>query len=169
VEDDSPYPVTGPDLSWGPPPGPAPVAAPPVLASWWRRAAGAVVDLLITFAVYLLGVALTLLTDPDGTAEPPTVGGVVVITGAVLIPVVWIWNRGRQQGRSGQSLGRSLTGTRLVSAATGEPIGSGPAFSRDVMHLLDLPLLIGFLWPLGDRRRQTFADKAAKTLVVLGS
>ncbi|WP_421742471.1 RDD family protein [Cellulomonas sp.] len=166
MTDDSPYPVVGPDLSWGPPPVPAAAPEPPLYAPWWQRALGAVVDVLVTFAVYLLGVALTLLTDPDGTAEPPTVGGVVVVAGAVLIPVVWIWNRGRQQGRSGQSLGRSLTGTRLVSATTGQPIGSGPALSRDLLHVLDLPLLVGFLWPLGDRRRQTFADKAAGTVVV---
>ncbi len=159
MEEDSQYLVTGP----------APLPLPPAFASWWRRAAGAVVDVLVTFAVYLLGVALTLLTDPDGTAEPPTLGGVVVIAGAVLIPVVWIWNRGVQQGRSGQSLGRSLTGTRLVSAATGQPIGSGPALSRDVTHLLDLPLLLGFLWPLWDSRRQTFADKTSQTVVLRGA
>lgn len=166
MTDDSPSPVVGPDLSWGAPPAAEPVPAPPRYAPWWQRAAGAVVDVLVTFAVYLLGVALTLLTDPDGTAEPPTVGGVVVVAGAVLIPVVWIWNRGGQQGRSGQSLGRSLTGTRLVSAATGQPIGAGPALNRDIAHLLDLPLLVGFLWPLWDRRRQTFADKTARTVVV---
>ena len=166
MTDDSPYPVVGPDLSFGSPFEPAPASTAPRYAPWWLRAAGAVVDVLVTFAVYLLGIALTLLTDPDGTAEPPTLGGVVVIAGAVLIPVVWIWNRGGQQGRSGQSLGRSLTGTRLVATATGQPVGAGPALNRDLRHLLDLPLLIGFLWPLWDRRRQTFADKTSRTVVV---
>ncbi|WP_456844339.1 RDD family protein [Cellulomonas sp. P5_C6] len=141
-------------------------AAHSPLAGWWRRAAGAVVDVLVTFAVYLLGVALSVLTDPQPPPTHPTVGGVVVIVGAVLIPVVWVWNRGGQQGRSGQSLGRSLTGTRLVSTVTDEPLGAGPAITRDVAHLLDLPLLLGFLWPLWDRRRQTFADKTASTVVV---
>ena len=164
MTDDSPYPVVGPDLSWGPPP----VPTPPRYAPWWQRAVGAVVDVLVTLAVYLVGVAVSILTDPDPAPAGPTVGGIITVVGAVLIPVVWIWNRGGQQGRSGQSLGRSLAGTRLVSAATGQPIGAGPALSRDIAHLLDLPLLVGFLWPLGDRRRQTFADKLARTVVLRG-
>jgi hypothetical protein len=41
------------------------------------------------------------------------------------------------------------------------------AFARDIVHLLDsLPCYIGFLWPLWDAKRQTFADKILSTVVV---
>ena len=50
---------------------------------------------------------------------------------------------------------------------TGEPIGGGMAFARDICHILDsLACYIGWLFPLWDARRQTFADKIISTVVV---
>jgi hypothetical protein len=41
------------------------------------------------------------------------------------------------------------------------------AFVRQICHILDaLPCYLGFLWPLWDRKCQTFADKIMHTLVV---
>jgi hypothetical protein len=41
------------------------------------------------------------------------------------------------------------------------------AFVRDFAHLLDvLSLGLGYLWPLWDARRQTFADKVVRSVVV---
>jgi uncharacterized RDD family membrane protein YckC len=52
----------------------------------------------------------------------------------------------------------------------GQPVGGGIAFVRDLCHILDgLPCIllpIGFLWPIWDSRRQTFADKIVNTVVV---
>jgi hypothetical protein len=60
-----------------------------------------------------------------------------------------------------------LLGIRLVSASTGQPVGFGRAVVRQLAHLLDaLPLMVGYLRPLWDERRQTFADKMCGTLVV---
>jgi uncharacterized RDD family membrane protein YckC len=69
-----------------------------------------------------------------------------------------------QQGISGQSLGRQLTRTMLVRSDTAAPIGFGAALLRQVCHLVEFG--IGFLWPLWDRRRQTFADKIVGSIVV---
>lgn len=58
-------------------------------------------------------------------------------------------------------------GTRLVSEGTGQPVGGLTAFLRSVAHLVDaLPCFVGYLWPIRDARRQTFADKLAGTVVV---
>jgi len=37
------------------------------------------------------------------------------------------------------------------------------------LHILDaLPLFLGFLWPIWDAKKQTFADKIIKSVVVKG-
>ena len=79
----------------------------------------------------------------------------------------WIWNRCIQAGRTGQSLGKRTLHLRLISENTGEPIGAGMAFARDICHILDsLACYIGWLFPLWDAKRQTFADKIISTVVI---
>jgi len=75
-----------------------------------------------------------------------------------------VWNSGYVQGTTGRSLGRRMTGTKLVSIETGQPVGFGRALTRQFCHVLDFG--IGFLRPLWDGKRQTFADKIVGTVVV---
>ena len=70
-------------------------------------------------------------------------------------------------GTTGQSYGKKIAGTRLILEATGQPPGGGLGIGRFFVHILDaLPCYLGFLWPLWDSKRQTFADKILKTVVV---
>ena len=70
-------------------------------------------------------------------------------------------------GQTGQSYGKKIAGTRLVLEATGQPPGGGLGIGRFFLHILDsIPCYIGYLWPLWDAKKQTFADKIVKTLVV---
>jgi uncharacterized RDD family membrane protein YckC len=79
----------------------------------------------------------------------------------------WIYNRCIQAGRTGQSLGKKTLHLRLISENTGEPIGTGMAFARDICHILDsLACYIGWLFPIWDAKRQTFADKIVSTVVI---
>jgi uncharacterized RDD family membrane protein YckC len=79
----------------------------------------------------------------------------------------WIYNRCIQAGRTGQSLGKRALHMRLISERTGEPIGGGMAFARDICHILDsLACYIGWLFPIWDAKRQTFADKIISTVVI---
>jgi len=79
----------------------------------------------------------------------------------------WIYNRCIQAGQTGQSLGKKTLHLRLISETTGEPIGAGMAFARDICHILDsLACYIGWLFPLWDAKRQTFADKIISTVVI---
>jgi Raf kinase inhibitor-like YbhB/YbcL family protein len=49
----------------------------------------------------------------------------------------------------------------------GQPVGSLMAFVRRFLHAVDaLPCFIGLLFPLWDIRRQTLADKLARTVVL---
>ncbi|MGK4581229.1 RDD family protein [Kitasatospora sp. HPMI-4] len=70
------------------------------------------------------------------------------------------------QGSSGQSLGQRAVNIRLVSETTGQPIGMGMAFVRQICHVLDGICCIGYLWPLWDGKKQTFADKIMSSVVV---
>ena len=40
------------------------------------------------------------------------------------------------------------------------------AFLRDLVHILDGVAYVGYLWPLWDDKRQTFADKIMRTIVI---
>jgi uncharacterized RDD family membrane protein YckC len=78
-----------------------------------------------------------------------------------------LWSSGYRQGTTGQSLGRQVMDTKLVSATTGAPIGFGTAFVRQIAHVIDgLPFYLGYFRPLWDARRQTFADSICETVVV---
>jgi len=77
-----------------------------------------------------------------------------------------VWNICLKQGSTGQSVGKGVIGTKLIGEETGQPIGALMAFVRQLAHILDGFCFIGYLWPLWDDKRQTFADKIMKTIVV---
>src|SRR6266702_2928219 len=84
-----------------------------------------------------------------------------------IIPVVNGYNRWYMAGTTGQSWGKKALNLKLVSDSTGTPIGPGLAFARDICHILDsLACYIGWLFPIWDAKRQTFADKIISTVVV---
>jgi hypothetical protein len=46
-------------------------------------------------------------------------------------------------------------------------VGAGLSIGRYFVHVLDaLPCYVGYLWPLVDEKKQTFADKILKTVVI---
>jgi uncharacterized RDD family membrane protein YckC len=78
---------------------------------------------------------------------------------------VWIW--GYRQGKTGSSAGKSLLKFKVVSDRTWRPIGFGQSMARLLVHIfLDSFFYVGFLWPLWDPQRQTFADKIVGTVCV---
>lgn len=140
-------------------------------AHWPLRAASMLVDQLIVIGPPLVAfvfVHALKLTDEKG--DPKGVGLVIWVAALIAALALGLWNRIFRDGTTGQSLGRQVTGTRLVSLATGRPIGLVMVLVRQLAHFLDnLPCIcvpIGFLWPLWDDKRQTFADKIVGTVVV---
>ncbi|WP_406635506.1 RDD family protein [Amycolatopsis sp. WGS_07] len=157
-------PQGGPSL--GAPPGQrAPGGYPqfagygPVYASWGQRAGAYLIDLAPLLAGLLAALLLTMVSGIAGT---------IVYALTILGNVAWtVVNRWINGGNTGQSLGKRVVGIKLVSEATGEPIGAGTAFVRDLAHALDsLAFALGFLWPLWDDKAQTFSDKILNTVVV---
>jgi len=80
--------------------------------------------------------------------------------------VIGIFNIVFKQGKTGQTWGKGILKLRLVKMETGQPVGPGTAFVRALCHVLDSILYIGYLWPLWDDLRQTFADKIMGTVVM---
>lgn len=145
------------------------------LASYGKRVGALLLDSLLAGAPVLLGYvflfAVMTATANPVTGEPDGSGALVgmlvwLVSWAVSVGLNW-WNRWVRQGRTGQSWGKSIVGTRLVGLSSGLPIGAGMAFVRDLAHNLDSgSMYIGYLWPLWDAQRQTFADKLCTTVVV---
>ena len=136
------------------------------LAEWPARVGAFLIDM----GIYVVGaiVGFTLV----GLLVPATQSVGLVIT---LFLVVWaaliafaVWNLGYRQGITGQSIGKRVVGLKLVGMESGAPVGFGMAILRQLAHTIDgMPLGIGYLWPLWDPIKQTFADKICSTVVVV--
>ena len=130
-----------------------PAANPAAYANWGQRVAAYLIDYVPIIVLELIGVIVHN----------------VAFSLLVLLASIgwWIYNRCIQAGRTGQSLGQKTLRLRLLGEKTGEPIGAGLAFARDICHILDsLACYIGWLFPIWDAKRQTFADKIVSTVVI---
>jgi uncharacterized RDD family membrane protein YckC len=138
------------------------------LASWLQRVPAYLIDFV---AALVPPLAAGVLLDPGAGRTMSQTASVAYLLLWFLGPAIWIYNRWVLQGRNGQSWGKQLLNTRLVRADDGQPVGGTIALLRDLAHLLDaLPCIlfpIGFLFPLWDPKRQTFADKIMNTVVVV--
>lgn len=154
----SPEPTPGygaPPPGYGDPfPGGVPAGSPfgqpggPQLAHWGLRAGGYLIDALISVAITFP----FLLVDES-------LGNVVSIAVAV--------GFGYLTGTTGQTPGRKVIGIKALREADGQVLGAGAGIGRQFLHILDaLPCLLGFFWPIWDAKKQTFADKIIKSVVV---
>jgi uncharacterized RDD family membrane protein YckC len=130
-----------------------PAVSPAAYANWGQRVGAYLIDYVPIFVLELIGFILR-----------NSIGFLLFFLASL---AWWIYNRCIQAGRTGQSLGKRTLHLRLISENTGEPIGAGMAFARDICHILDsLACYIGWLFPLWDAKRQTFADKIISTVVI---
>ncbi len=54
----------------------------------------------------------------------------------------------------------------MFKTGTTEPLGPGLTFVRQLAHILDgIPCLIGYLFPLWDKEKRTFADMVMNSRV----
>jgi uncharacterized RDD family membrane protein YckC len=127
------------------------------LAAWPNRVGGALIDGLIVGVPYGIGAAFAQNSDLA------IIGIIFYLIGIGL----GIWNVVIRQGSTGQTIGKQVLGLKLVGADTGQPVGAGKAFLRQLTHILDsAACYIGYLWPLWDEKKQTFADKINNTYVI---
>lgn len=127
------------------------------LASWPARAGAIGLDVLPGAAV-LTATALVAMTVPLRGGWWWACVGLGATAG------LWTGlNRLLLPGASGQSLGRKYFGITLVRS-DGSDAGPFRRLLRELAHLLDTaPVFLGWLWPLKDPHRRTFADVIART------
>ena len=134
-------------------------AVAPALAPWSARVGAFCVDVLLGLAVIAVMVLSAL--------SAPWMGWlwwVYVVAAAVVIAAMAV-NRLLLPTITGWSLGRAVFGI-AVRTRDGAAPGLLRLAARDLAHLLDTAaLFLGWLWPLWDRRRRTFADLLLRTEV----
>lgn len=127
------------------------VSSANALAPWHIRACAFAVDVLPAAAVATTMALVSFTVPPRGVWWwlSSCVLGIAVLAMLVnrlLLPTVYGW-----------SLGRALCGIVVVHR-DGGGIGAWGLLLRDLAHLLDTVSVVGWLWPLWDSRRRTFAD-----------
>ncbi len=155
-------PYGGPQPGYGQPPaygqpagapgyGYQPMGPSYAYASWGKRVGAWALDFLIPFVIAVVCFRISIPL------------GVIVYLAAV----VWTFYNIFQGGKTGSRWGQKIVGIRMLKEATGQPLGGGLAIGRAFVHILDsIPCYIGYLWPLWDSKKQTFADKIIGSVVV---
>jgi Mce-associated membrane protein len=129
-----------------------------ILAPWHVRVGAFAVDVLPAIAV-ITTMALVYFTVP-----PRSAWWWVCISVAALVILLMLVNRLLLPTVTGWSLGRAFFGISVVRR-DGEATGPWGLLLRDLVHLLDTASVVGWLWPLWDSRRRTFADLLLHTEV----
>lgn len=159
-----------------PPYGQNPYGGGLAYAHWIKRVGAYLVDVVLAWVLSIpvyVGLAIAtsdLSTDPvtgEAQGQVNGAGVALVAVGVLLVLAFFVWNICLRQGRTGYTIGKSMIGIQLIKESTGQPIGAGMAFVRYLCHFFDsLLCYIGWLWPLWDAKRQTFADKIVGTVVI---
>ena len=161
------------------PPAPAGALPKDAYTPWITRVAAYFIDAVPVLALGGIGTVIILATADNEcisegsdlgygvacTSEPTVPGFISLLVFGLAALVFAIWNYGYRQGTTGSSIGKSVMKFKVVEATTGQPIGFGLSVLRQFLHLLDGMLCnLGYLWPLWDAKRQTFADKIMSTV-----
>ena len=171
----------------------------PEPGGFWRRAIGFLIDWLVVLPIALA--ALVIVSSwyagtavqlhgwrgailSESAALPAYAAGGIVLGAFLLLYFTGFW-------ASGQSIGMAVTGTRVVDAASGQPLRFGQAFARALLASavgaafwggliafvgeINAGLLVmavtsaPYLWMLRDPRDQTLIDRTVGSAVVLVS
>lgn len=174
----------GPYGYGGHPGGPAgPVPGMPPFASWGARVGATLIDFLVAGLVpmILIGIGYAQFIaevvdaaracDQSGTYScpaPTMPGGAIALIGlGFLLSLAGSLFLCYREGKTGQTPGKKALGISVLRELDGRPLGFGMAFVRRLCHGLDgAACYIGYLWPLWDDKKQTFADKILNSVVV---
>ena len=153
-EQDPPVPQSAPSqIPPVPPADPAWAAQGPSgpRASFGRRFVAYLIDVIL---IGIVGGVLVAIFDT-------TVGyGLDLLVGIAYFGYL-------EGGPKGQTLGKMALGIRVIDFNTGGPIGYGRGVVRYLGRIISgIVCLLGYLWMLWDKEKQTWHDKIATSVVV---
>jgi len=139
-------------------------------ASWGRRLAAALLDtVFLTGAILAALLVLGFVTAALGTEEDE--GWLLALLVLIVFAGPFVYYT-MMIGARGQTFGKKLLRVAVRDAdSIDHTIGYGRAFGRYLMTtlfwlLLYVPGILDALWPLWDRRKQTWHDKVVRSVVV---
>lgn len=120
-------------------------------ASFGRRLVAALVDWILLGVVYVI---LLAIFGQNAAA------GLNLLVGILYYALL-------EGGATGQTLGKKALGIRVLDFNGGGSIGYGRAAIRYIGRIVSsIPCLLGYLWMLWDKEKQTWHDKFATSVVV---
>ena len=143
-----------------PPPGPVVRALPTdSYTPWLTRVLAFLIDAVPIIILQVFNQVITM------ARRESVIAALLGLVFSLLILAYWVWNFGYRQGTTGSSIGKSVLKFKVVSEATGQPLGFGMSVVRQIAHFVDAIICyIGYLFPLWDAKRQTLADKIMSTV-----
>jgi uncharacterized RDD family membrane protein YckC len=175
------YPPPPPQGGYPPPPVPGPALPKEAYTHWISRVGAYIVDSIPIAIIVGIGMGIGFGTADNQcvsnggeydygvycTSTFSAIGVIFVALSSILALAYALWNWGYRQGKTGSTIGKSMLKFKVVSEKTWQPIGFGMSIVRQIAHVVDGALCyIGYLWPLWDAKRQTFADKIMTTVCV---
>lgn len=139
-------------------------------ASYAQRVLGYLVDVALLLIPPMISGLMGIGFLFSDTARP--LGVVLLICSLFWFPVIWIYNEIIRQGKTGQTVGKSRLGTKLIKEQTGQPIGVGYAILRLFLMWLfgslsgGIYTIVDLIFPAFDKKRQRVTDKMLRTIVV---
>ena len=138
------------------------------LASAEQRAAAWILDAMlsvIVIAPFVVVMAALGYLGPEGKIDPAPFTALVFLPWLIAMGLAIYFDG----SRGGATPGQMLLGIRVADQENRGPIGYRRATVRQIIYLLGgWCFYLGWLWGLWDRRRQTWHDKAAHSLVIRG-
>jgi uncharacterized RDD family membrane protein YckC len=141
------------------------------LAEWLPRVGASLIDSLVQSVPFIVGYVAfiaNVFSRSELENNAPSLWAVLVFLAGMAISFgLWLWNRVFRQGRTGQSVGKSVLKIRLIDGASNQPVGAAKSLGRELLSMVFgyVPLLDS-LWPLWDDKKQTLHDKVLNTYVV---
>ena len=134
----------------------------PKLALIKTRILAALIDAAIYFGIgYGIAAAFGMTFQTEGGFGFNLTGGP-----AILFFFVWVILTPVNEGLTGQTIGKRVTGIQVVKQDH-SPTSIGTSLARHLLDVLDVILLVGIIIAASNSNKQRIGDLVAKTIVVI--
>jgi uncharacterized RDD family membrane protein YckC len=134
----------------------------PPLADWATRVVAALIDA----GLGLGGLVVVLIVGAILGQIAGALGALIWALGYIALFAYSYLALGYWVGLTGHTIGKRTMGIRIVKMDDGALLGPAGGIGRQFLHIVDGFCFIGYLFPLWDPLKQTFADKIIRTVAI---